>query len=90
MATYTITKAYYYPDDSNPRAEAVVFVIDNKFQVHIRRERFQAMNNAEVNSRLQAACAWWDAKVNNTNTPYDPSAGFLTRISTFVDDEFIV
>ncbi len=70
-----------------------MFVLGNgkdKFQTHIGREKFQAMNNAEVDARLQSDCEWWDAKIDNTNSSFEPSSGFNDRIATFVDDEFIV
>ena len=70
-----------------------MFVLGNgndKFQTHIGRAKFQSMNDSQVNSRLQSDCEWWDAKVNNINSPFEPSNDFNDRIATFVGDEFIV
>ena len=90
MTTYTVTRAYYSAWDGDPRAESVIFVIDGKFQTHIRRADFQRMTNEEVDARLQNDCEWWDAKVNNTNVEYEPTAAFNARVASFVDDKFIV
>ena len=90
MATYTITRAYYTPWDGDPVSESAVFVIDNKFQTHIGREEFETMTDQEVDDRLLKDCQWWDAKVNNTAKPYEPTEEFNNRIASFVGDEIIV
>lgn len=90
MTTYTITRAFYSPWDGDPESESVVFVIDEIFQTRIRRGKFIGMTNAQVEARILNDCEWWDAKINDTNIPYEPTAGFLTRIATFVDDEITV
>ena len=90
MTTYTVTRVYYRGHDAHPRDESVMFDIDDVFQVQIGRGKFIGMTNQQVEDRIQADCEWWDAKVNETDTPYEPTAGFNNRMATFVDDEFTV